>query len=149
MTWKPYALDECAQKIVSDAISRDPGRKSLNQIFKMRTTCAYGLERFWGEYLRLAGGNDLDRNKSKIILDTWKSFNQVVLSEIGIILSSDLENFNCSDPESVESSLRELWQIRTGNPKEAQLLLAVLASFCDAIIWWKNRLAPSSPQEEV
>jgi hypothetical protein len=63
MAWKYYSLeqdgqqfhslDQIAQKLVLDAKGRE--RKSLNQSFKMREAVAYGLERFWGEHLRLKG----------------------------------------------------------------------------------------------
>jgi hypothetical protein len=42
------------EEIVLKARHRDhnPKKTSLNQAYKMRTACAYGLERFWGEHLR-------------------------------------------------------------------------------------------------
>jgi len=46
MGWHPYDLDHLAQEIVLKARKKDPD--SLNQAYKMRATCAYGLERFWG-----------------------------------------------------------------------------------------------------
>jgi hypothetical protein len=55
---------------------------------------------------------------------------------------------NLANQEDVRQSLEKLWEIRTQNPKEAQLVLAILVSFCEAIIWWKNRLAPGSLAEE-
>lgn len=55
MTWKSYELDRVAQKLVLSARERDPD--SMNQSHKMRMSVAYGLERFWGEHLRLASGN--------------------------------------------------------------------------------------------
>ena len=52
MSWKSYNLDREAQKLV--LIYRDkPG--VIGQSHKMRSTVAYGLERFWGEQLRLLG----------------------------------------------------------------------------------------------
>jgi hypothetical protein len=51
MAWKEYNLDRIAQKLVLAAKLRD--RDSLNQSFKMRESVSYGLERFWGEHLRL------------------------------------------------------------------------------------------------
>ena len=53
MAWKSYRLDQLAQRLVLDARQRDP--QSLNQAYKMRMATAYGLERFWGEHLRLQG----------------------------------------------------------------------------------------------
>lgn len=143
MSWQPYGLDDCAQKVVLDAIRRDPSCKSLRQVFKMRTTCAYGLERFWGEYLRLNSGSQSDVMQSHIILDTWKALKNQILDGTGIILPCD-PNHDLSNADDVSQSLEKLWALRAENPKQIQVVLAVLSSFCEAIIWWKNRLAPSS-----
>ena len=51
MAWQSYGLDQAAQKLVLDAKQRN--KDSLNQGYKMRMSVAYGLERFWGEHLRL------------------------------------------------------------------------------------------------
>ena len=42
--------------------------KSLNQSYKMRMAVAYGLERFWGEHLRLQAK---EPEKSQYWKDTW------------------------------------------------------------------------------
>lgn len=147
MSWHPYGIDDCARKVVLDALERDPERKSMNQIFKMRLTCAYGLERFWGEYLRLRNGNSIEQKKAEIIKQTWLSLKNDILSETGIILpydpSLDLEN-----AQAVRSSLEDIWSLRTESPHQAQIVLSVLTNFCDAIIWWKNRLSPDSVQDD-
>jgi hypothetical protein len=143
MSWQPYGLDDCAQKVVLDAIRRDPSCKSLRQVFKMRTTCAYGLERFWGEYLRLSNGNQSDVMQSRIILDTWRALKDQILDGTGISLPYD-PNLDLSNKNDVSQSLAKLWELRAHNPKQIQVVLAILVSFCEAIIWWKNRLAPGS-----
>jgi hypothetical protein len=51
MGWNSYGLDQIAQRLVLDARQRNSD--SLNQGYKMRMSIAYGLERFWGEHLRL------------------------------------------------------------------------------------------------
>jgi len=51
MGWTSYGLDQVAQRLVLDAKERNTD--SLNQSYKMRMATAYGLERFWGEHLRL------------------------------------------------------------------------------------------------
>jgi len=147
MSWQPYGLDDCAQRVVLNAIKRDPSLKSLNQVFKMRTTCAYGLERFWGEYLRLRSGNERDRMRSAIILDTWTQLKDTILNGTGIKLPND-QDVNLEDQNAVRMSLSKLWEIRADNPKQAQVVLAILVNFCEAIIWWKNRLAPGSISED-
>jgi len=147
MSWQPYGVDDCAQQVILDAIKRDPTLKSLNQVFKMRTTCAYGLERFWGEFLRLRNGTEAEILRSLIIHDTWTALRNRLLKDTGIMLPYD-PKLNLANQEDVRQSLEKLWEIRTQNPKEAQLVLAILVSFCEAIIWWKNRLAPGSLAEE-
>ena len=68
MAWHPYNLDHLAQEIVLQARHRDPG--SLNQAHKLRASCAYGLERFWGEHLRL---KDKEPEKAAFVGDVWKA----------------------------------------------------------------------------
>ena len=55
MGWEPYKLDQAAHDLVFPRRNmRSDGEKNvLGQAYKMRTTVAYGLERFWGEQLRL------------------------------------------------------------------------------------------------
>ncbi|WP_146134525.1 hypothetical protein [Aphanothece minutissima] len=147
MVWQPYPIDDCARQVVEHAIQRDSSRKSLNQVFKMRFTCAYGLERFWGEYLRLKSGSAVDQNKAEIILDTWRFLQADILRGTGIELPLD-DALNVNDASAVNESLSSIWQLRTAHPRQAQVVLAVLTNFCEAIIWWKNRLAPGSIQED-
>jgi hypothetical protein len=146
MSWHPYLLDDCAQQVVNNAILRDATRKSLNQVFKMRMTTAYGLERFWGEYLRLSSGNAKDKLKADIIHDTWIMMKQRILVDTGIDLPYD-PSLNLNDNSQVRSSLSKIWELSNQNPRQAQVVLAVLVNFCDAIIWWKNRLSPVSTTE--
>jgi hypothetical protein len=140
MSWQPYGIDDCARQVVLNALQRDASGDSLNQVFKMRLTCAYGLERFWGEYLRLRDGNQKEKNKAAIIHDTWRFLKESILSDTGINLPFEpaLDTRNKAD---VRNSLQRLWELRTNHPHQAQTVLAVLVVFCDAIIWWKNRLS--------
>lgn len=147
MSWQPYGLDDCAQQVVLDAIKRDPSLKSLNQVFKMRTTCAYGLERFWGEFLRLRSGTEAEIMRSLIIQDTWNALRDQLLNGTGIKLPYD-PKLELDNQDAVRTSLARIWEIRAQNPKQAQVVLAILVSFCEAIIWWKNRLAPGSCAED-
>lgn len=72
MGWKSYDLDREAQKLVLGAKQRD--EKSLNQSYKMRMAVAYGLERFWGEHLRLQAK---EPEKSQYWKETWDATLQV------------------------------------------------------------------------
>lgn len=139
MSWQPYRIDDCARQVVLQALERDPKGESLNQVFKMRITCAYGLERFWGEYLRL-NQRPAERMKAQIILDTWRFMSEEILADTGIDLPFE-PNLTLNDKAKVRESLVKLWDLRITQPYQAQVALSVLTTFCEAIIWWKNRLA--------
>ena len=49
MVLEPYNLD----KIAHDLVLNHCDKGAHNQAYKMRTAASYGLERFWGEQLRL------------------------------------------------------------------------------------------------
>lgn len=141
MTWHPYGIDESARKVVQQAIQTDPTGVSLNQVFKMRITCAYGLERFWGEFLRLnAGTNATDKYKATIIRDTWRELG-CILNGTGIELPST-RSVATGNRDAIRQTLIDIQSLRNQESMEAQVVLAVLTSLCDAIIWWKNRLSP-------
>jgi hypothetical protein len=142
MSWQPYRIDDCARQVVLKALERDQTRDSLNQVFKMRITCAYGLERFWGEYLRLKQ-NRADQLRAEIVLDTWRFLSKDILVGTGIDLPYEpqLDPRDRNHQEAVRSSLIRIWDLRTRKPYQAQVALSVLTTFCEAIIWWKNRLA--------
>ena len=142
MSWQPYRIDDCARQVVLQALQRDPKGESLSQVFKMRVTCAYGLERFWGEYLRLKQ-KPAERNKAEIIYDTWRFMSEEILADTGIDLpfDPDLDPSARGNQQAVRNSLEKFWELRTTQPYQAQVALSVLTTFCEAIIWWKNRLS--------
>jgi hypothetical protein len=122
MAWQPYGLDQQAQKLVLAAKKRD--RDSLNQSFKMRTTAAYGLERFWGEQLRLQGK---EQTKSDYWKETWDALVKI-LEPTGVELPN-----NIVDPEAMS---QKLWSLTL---EDQRLALAVLTQLCDCLIWWTQR----------
>ena len=93
MAWHPYDLDHLAQEIVLRARQRDPS--SLNQAYKMRASCAYGLERFWGEHLRLA---DKEPKKAHFVADVWRGL-VGVLDRAGLKLPAAV--LSCKDDEEI------------------------------------------------
>ncbi len=123
-----HSLDQIAQKLVLDAKERD--RKSLNQSFKMRETVAYGLERFWGEHLRLQNG-ELD--KSQFWKDTWDALVKV-MNQAGVIIPNDAVNIN--QPAAIKAMAAKLWQLEV---EEQRIILAVLTQLCDCLVWWTQR----------
>ncbi len=200
MTWTPFELDRLALEIVLDAKKRDvkikepdldaknrkekpkkseslePSKQegslgSLNQVYKMRAACTYGLERFWGEHLRLAHVEDPnkqdqakkqekmqfkeDRKKAKIIIDTWLSF-VGIMKVAGIHLPNTVVNLDKGTEippkalavDEIEKFSNQIWNLST---MEAQISLSVLTSFCDSIVWWTQRLklGTGDQQDEI
>jgi len=132
MAWHPFDLDHLAHEIVLKARQRDP--ESLNQAYKMRAACAYGLERFWGEHLRLA---DKELEKAEFVGDTWKAFVGILrkarpdLQLPGTMLSS-------RQPEAtIQAAAQQIWKL---DPQDHQIGLAVLIALCDSVVWWTQRL---------
>lgn len=130
MAWKPYDLDHLAQEIVLRARDRDPD--SLNQAYKMRAACAYGLERFWGEHLRLASQ---DVHKAAFVADVWKAL-VGILARAGLNLPSAVLTSKAPEAE-IQQVAEQLWRLE---PQDQQNALAVLTALCDAVVWWTQRL---------
>ena len=132
MGWKFYDLDRIAQKLVIDARRRDDkleqkSQKSLPQAHKMRMAVAYGLERFWGEHLRLEGEK---RNKSLFWEATWTEF-VGIMNKAGVVIPND----------SADKMPEKLWAL---DLETQRIALAVLTQLCDAIIWWTQRYKTGS-----
>ena len=152
MAWNPSGLDHLAHAIVRQARHRDS--ESLNQAYKMRAACAYGLERFWGEHLRLAGKKiekdkaeaiddtrklkeiEKDNAKAQFVADTWKAFVGILhkarpyLKLPGTMLSRQSE-------AEIQAAAHHIWLL---DPQEHQISLTVLTALCDSIVWWTQRL---------
>lgn len=137
MAWHSYGLDQIAQKLVLDAKKRD--QKSLNQSFKMRESVAYGLERFWGEHLRL---QVRDANKSLYWKETWDALVDT-MSRAGITIPND--RVNVDNTTAVKTMAMKLWGELPVNGEtkltleDRRLALAVLTQLCDCIVWWTQR----------
>lgn len=144
MAWHPYDLDHLAQEIVLRARERDrtATKSSLNQAYKMRAACAHGLERFWGEHLRLAGKDRSDDkspsvdelNKAAFVADVWAAF-VGIMAKAGVKLPKEVLSNRASEAE-IHSVTEELWRPR----EEQRASLAVLTALCDAVVWWTQRL---------
>lgn len=149
MTWTPYLLDNIAQQIVLKAIDQDfaNNTKCLGQAHRLRGACAYGLERFWGEQIRLLNETNLnDKAKGQFTREVWNAL-ALIMKGAGVELpSGDISQ----PPKRLTSQDRSLYtdqvreacsKIRSLDKNDAQASLAVLTSLCDAIVWWKQRLA--------
>mgnify|MGYP006151544709 CR=1 FL=1 len=128
MAWKEYNLDRIAQKLVLAAKLRD--RDSLNQSFKMRESVSYGLERFWGEHLRL---QSKEPNKAQYWKETWDKLVET-MAEAGISIPNDTVQIN--DTESVQAMAEKLWELKL---EDQRITLAVLTQLCDCLVWWTQR----------
>lgn len=128
MAWKSYELDRVAQKLVLVARERDP--KSLNQSHKMRMAVAYGLERFWGEHLRLKGKEEA---KSKYWKATWDAFCDV-MANVDIKLPKDA--VGAEDTKKIQDISTQLWALPV---EDQRVAIAVLTQLCDCIVWWTQR----------
>lgn len=128
MTWKSYEVDREAQKLVLAAKERD--EKSLNQSYKMRMAVAYGLERFWGEHLRLVAK---EREKSLYWKETWNAL-VTIMGQAGVEIPNDPVNIN--NAKEIQEMSNQLWQLDIADQRVA---LAVLTQLCDCIVWWTQR----------
>lgn len=128
MAWKSYGLDQMAQQLVLEAKARDA--QSLNQAYKMRMATAYGLERFWGEHLRLQGK---EQAKSDFWKGTWDAL-IAVMGQAQVTLPND--KVRPDDVQSVQTMSKKLWEISL---EDQRVALSVLTQLCDCIVWWTQR----------
>ncbi len=128
MGWNYYGLDREAQQLVLAAKQRD--KDSLNQAFKMREAVAYGLERFWGEHLRL---QDKEVTKSQYWKETWDTLVKI-MNNANISLPN--ARINSNDTKSVQKMAEKLWTLEIDTQRVA---LAVLTQLCDCLVWWTQR----------
>ncbi|MDX2098056.1 MAG: hypothetical protein SFW36_09800 [Leptolyngbyaceae cyanobacterium bins.59] len=138
MGWQSYGLDQIAQRLVLDAKERD--EDSLNQGYKMRMATAYGLERFWGEHLRL---QRREPEKAEYWKATWDALVRV-MGHAGVIIPNDLIDVN--DVRTIRAMSAKLWgetplnaQGRKLTLQDQRVALAVLSQLCDCIVWWTQR----------
>jgi hypothetical protein len=129
MTWNSYGLDQRAQKIVLAAKLWDDN--SLNQAFKMRMAASYGLERFWGEHLRLQTREPV---KSRYWKATWDTLVEV-MQVSGIEIPND--PVKVDNTQAIQAMVEKLWQLPIHDQRVA---LAVLVQLCDCLVWWTQRL---------
>ena len=128
MAWKSYELDRAAQKLVLDARERDP--KSLNQSHNMRMAVAYGLERFWGEHLRLKGREE---TKSIFWKETWDAL-QTIMQKSGVKIPND--SVVTGNTKQIQSMSEKLWALPV---EDQRVAIAVLTQLCDCLVWWTQR----------
>ncbi|MBE9033132.1 hypothetical protein IQ266_25675 [filamentous cyanobacterium LEGE 11480] len=124
-----YGLDQIAHDLVLEFRDTD----ALNQVHKMRTTAVYGLERFWGEHLRLNG------HDSRLWKNTWEQLAEI-LAESGIKLPND--DVSSGRTDVIQGMATKLWDSNHFPKEQRQVALAVLIQLCDCMIWWRQRYKP-------
>ena len=123
-----YSLDQIAQKLVLNA--KDRNSDSLNQSFKMRMAIPYGLERFWGEHLRL---QKKEPAKSDYWKSTWDEFVKI-MSKANVTIPN--EKVKIDDIKSIKNMTQKLWEL---DINEQRVAIAVLTQLCDSLVWWTQR----------
>ena len=141
MNCQLYDLDREAQTLVLKY--RD--KEVLNESHKMRVTASYGLERFWGEHLRLMGKTE-DYVKGEYWLETWKVLVKI-MKKAGIqvpnqqIGRDDKGRFKTED---IQAMTAQLWNTKDFPVEHQSVSLAVLTQFCDTLVWWTQRYKKSA-----
>ncbi|MGB3511171.1 MAG: hypothetical protein WBA93_18435 [Microcoleaceae cyanobacterium] len=128
MGWNYYGLDQVAQKLVLDAKERNSD--SLNQSYKMRMAIPYGLERFWGEHLRL---QKKQKVKSEYWKSTWDEFVKI-MAKANVTIPND--SVKVDDTQAIRKMSQKLWQL---DIEDQRVAIAVLTQLCDCLVWWTQR----------
>lgn len=124
-----YELDRIAQELVLDF--RDQ-KEVLNESHKMRATVAYGLERFWGEHIRL-GRNE--RAKAQYWAKTWTAFVDLMKSG-GINLPTEV---NLRETDDIRAVTRQFWDNKSLSMDDRRIAISVLTQLCETLVWWTQR----------
>ena len=127
--WQPYDLDYYAQELV---LKHRDKKNVLNESHKMRMAVAYGLERFWGEHLRLKRESE---SKSQYWKDIWNKLAEI-LQRAGIDLPNDDVTSRNNETQNIKEMARKIWSMPLA---EQRVALMVLTQLCDALVWWTQR----------
>jgi hypothetical protein len=153
--WQPYNLDHHAQIIVLKF--RDQ-KNVLNESHKMRMTIAYGLERFWGEHLRLqpkerdeqkyTEKDKENANKAKYWRDVWEKIYEILHDESGLEKFPKGNVLSCPPNEQTEKIKEVANQIWSMPLPDQRVALMVLTQFCDSLVWWTQRYKTKGDQND-
>jgi hypothetical protein len=129
-----YDLDRRAHDLVLAARTSEDqtNEKILNEAHKMRATVAYGLERFWGEHIRLLRDSQA---KSNFWKQTWNELASILRLISNIQLP--INTIGVDDTDGIRIATNHLWN--TLNKEDRKLAQAVLTQLCDSIVWWTQR----------
>lgn len=126
MSLKLYEIDRCAHDLVLKFRDKDV----LGESHKMRMATAYGLERFWGEHLRLQKDS---REKADFWKATWKALCDI-MNSAGVKLPNDVVNAN--DTDAIRAMSDKLWGF---DIEQRKVTLSILTELCDSLVWWTQR----------
>jgi hypothetical protein len=111
----------------------------LNESYKMRMTIAYGLERFWGEHLRLERDSSRkSQAKAKYWKGVWKKLYEI-LHDAGLESFPDgnvTSNNSDEQKQKIKDMAHRIW---TMTLDDQRIALMVLTQFCDSLVWWTQR----------
>lgn len=127
MTWKLYEIDRVAQELTLKFRDQDV----LGESHKMRATTAYGLERFWGEHLRLSQ-KPQDKDKADFWKATWDALCKI-MKQAGVTIPNDKVT---GDTRSIQAMSEKLWAF---DIEQRKIALAILIELCDSLVWWTQR----------
>lgn len=125
MSWEDFNLD----KIAHELVKKYKDDEALKQVYKMRSTVHYGLERFWGEQLRLK--EDKNNKKSQYWADTW---DKLVIT---------MHQASIQVPRTPE----DLWDSQKFPLAYRKVTLSILTQLCDYMVWWTQRYKPTASNE--
>lgn len=139
MAWNPYGLDQIAHRLVQRAlqIDADPdiaGDSCLREVYEMRESVAYGLERFWGEQLRHY--NKKQNKNATYWRETWAKL-VALMGEAGVLLPNDTDANIMAEKLWGDIPLDDTGV--TLSHENRQIALAVLTQLCDCMVWWTQR----------
>jgi hypothetical protein len=143
--WEPYYLDRIAQTLVLSFRNKDV----LNESHKMRMAVAYGLERFWGEHLRLG----LDTDEGKYWKAVWQALVDILKRADITLPNNPVELRKPPQRESkaqktaredrerqkISAMVTKFSDFMQKEPDNQRVALAILVQLCDAIVWWTQR----------
>ena len=130
--WKPYALDRYAHDLV---LAQRDKKDVLNESHKMRMSVGYGLERFWGEQIRLQRESP---DKAIYWKSVWDKLADI-LEETGCSIVLSKEAVGTNDTAKIKRVSNEIWSL---DIDQQRIALMVLTQFCDALVWWTQRYKP-------
>jgi len=126
MAFEIFSIDQKACDIVKNYAHNKEVR---SQVYKMRTTAAYGLERFWGEQHRFNPNKPTEAQKHHYWRETWQTLVEI-LSCVGIELPNE------GGAGQVQEMANQLWKM---NREQVKVAIAILTQLCDSMIWWTQR----------